>query len=131
LIDLHVWRPLERGNFRELFARVEPGDGFRSRATGCALYPVCQGRRGRIEPLPLHFPQSGSDHSLRQPDSLPDFVELARGLQQVELGLLALKIGVEVEHPFFIFCEAGALDVAQVDFALVQLRLQNGHILLG
>jgi hypothetical protein len=95
----------------------------------CILFARVAG--DALNRCPLHFPQSGSDHSLLQPDSLPDFVELARGLQQVELGLLALKIGVEVEHPFFIFCEAGALDVAQVDFALVQLRLQNGHILLG
>ena len=62
---------------------------------------------------------------------LPDFVELAGGLQQVELGLLALEVGVEILHPLFVFGDAGALDFAEIHFAFIELRLEDGDVLLG
>ena len=61
---------------------------------------------------------------------LPDFVELARGLEQVELGLLALEVGVEVGHPLFVFRDASAFDFAEIHFAFVELRLEDGDVLL-
>ena len=61
---------------------------------------------------------------------MPDFVELAGGLQQVELGLLALEIGVEVLHPLFVFGDAGAFDFAEIHFAFIELGLEDGDVLL-
>src|SRR6266403_1483388 len=62
---------------------------------------------------------------------LPDFIKLAGGLQQIQLGLLALEIGIQVSQPTVVFLEASLLYFAHVDAALGKLRLKDAHILLS
>jgi len=52
------------------------------------------------------------------------------GLEEVELGLLALKVGVEILHPLFVFGNAGAFDFAEIYFAFIELGLKDGDVLL-
>src|ERR1700676_2332947 len=61
---------------------------------------------------------------------LPDFIKLAGGLQQVKLRLLALEIRIEVGHPLVTFFETGFFDLAHVDSAFGELRLEYGDVLL-
>jgi hypothetical protein len=70
-------------------------------------------------------------HSESKNRLLPDLIELACGLEQVELRLLTLEIRLEVEHPLFVFFQPGAFYFAQIDLSLVELRLQDGDVLLG
>ena len=51
-------------------------------------------------------------------------------MEQVELGLLALEVGVEIGHPLFVFGDAGAFDFAEIHFAFVELGLEDGDVLL-
>src|SRR6267142_6065378 len=62
---------------------------------------------------------------------LQDFIKLAGGLQQIELGLLALEIGIQVSQPAVVFLEASLLYFAHVDPAFGKLRLKYAHILLS
>src|SRR5712672_842229 len=67
----------------------------------------------------------------RHQDLLPDFIKLAGGLQQIELGLLALEIGIQISQPAVVFLEASLLYFAHVDAAFGKLRLKHAHILLS
>src|SRR5258708_19157658 len=67
----------------------------------------------------------------RHQNLLPDFIKLAGGLQQIELGLLALEIGVEISQPAVVFLEPSLLYFAHVDAAFGKLRLKHAHILLS
>src|SRR6266446_8396322 len=61
---------------------------------------------------------------------LPNFIKLPGGLQQIELRLLTLEIGVKISHPLVAFHQARFLDFPQIDTAFDELRLQHGQILL-
>src|SRR5258708_9941721 len=67
----------------------------------------------------------------RHENLLPDFIKLAGGLQQIELGLLALEIGVEVSKPRVVLLEPSFLNFANINAALSKLRLKYAHILLS
>ena len=43
----------------------------------------------------------------------------------------ALEVGVEILHPLFVFGDAGAFDFAEIYFAFVELRLEDGDVLLS
>src|SRR5260370_30654984 len=62
---------------------------------------------------------------------LPDFIKLAGGLQQSELGLLTLEIGIQVSQPAVVFLEASLLYFPHVDAAFGELRLKHAQILLS
>ena len=47
------------------------------------------------------------------------------------MGMLALEVGVEILHPLFVFGDAGAFDFAEIYFAFVELRLEDGDVLLS
>jgi len=61
---------------------------------------------------------------------LQDSVELSRGAQEFQLRLLAVKIAIQVGHPFFVFVEPRAFHIAKIRLALAKLRLQDAYILL-
>src|SRR5262245_58474681 len=61
---------------------------------------------------------------------LKNLVQLARGLQQIELGLLPLESSIEEGHPLFVFVQARLFDFAEADSAFVKTRLQLLQILL-
>src|SRR5258708_39853720 len=67
----------------------------------------------------------------RHENLLPDFIKLAGGLQQIELGLLALEIGVEVSQPPVVLLEPSFLNFANINAALSKLRLKDAQILLS
>ena len=67
----------------------------------------------------------------QEPCLLKHLGELAGGLQQRELPLLAREFGVEEGHPFVAFVEASLLDVSQRGAALVEFRLQDLQRFLG
>src|SRR5438309_2121399 len=62
---------------------------------------------------------------------LPNLIQLAGRFEQFQLGLLAAEVGVEEREPLVALIEARLLDIAQVDFAFLELGLQNAEVLLG
>src|ERR1700752_3870527 len=67
----------------------------------------------------------------RRPCLLKHLSQLASGLQQRKLPLLAGKFSIEERHPFVVFIETSLIDVSLRGAALGQFRLQNWQRFLG
>ena len=52
---------------------------------------------------------------------LPNFIQLPRRLQQIQLRLLPLKIRIQKSHPFFILFQPRSFHFAQIHFPLGEL----------
>src|SRR5580704_13922373 len=62
--------------------------------------------------------------------SLPNLIQLPRRSQQIQLCLLPLEIRIQKSHPFIILFQPRSLHLAQVHFALAELLLHHGNVLL-